>query len=61
MISGELACENLLRTLLRFEKKYRSHREGSIRLTGSTITSIKCPRSFKCDSFVDIPCNEHEE
>lgn len=53
--------DDLLNALRMFEKKYEGHKEGSIRLTGNTISCIRCPRSFKSDSFVDIPCNEHEE
>lgn len=36
------------------EAKYKGYKDGSIEFSEDEIKTIKCPKSFKYDSFVDL-------
>lgn len=47
----------LIQKLIETEKKYKMFREGTLYQQDEPIKSIKCPKSFKYDSYVEIDRN----
>lgn len=45
----------ILREIQEAERRYGGHRGGTVALVDEAVEAIKCPRSFKVDSFCDIP------
>lgn len=49
---------SLFQILREAQSKYRSFRDGEIRLAeNETPVTVKCPKSFKYDTFVEIDCH----
>lgn len=44
----------ILKQLEDVQEKYKNYKEGTIRLQDDEVTVIKCPKSFKYDSFIEI-------
>lgn len=53
--------EHLLQTLKEAQGKYKNSKDGEIIINENiSVTSIKVPKSFKYDSFVEISCETTE-
>lgn len=44
----------ILDELKNIEQKYRNHRTGNIKYSEEGVDKIRCPKSFKIDSFCEI-------
>ena len=46
--------QQIIQTVENIQKKYKNYKNGSITLSEECVDKIKCPKSFKIDSFCEI-------
>jgi hypothetical protein len=44
----------VIQILENLQNKYKNYKEGEINLSDECIEVIKCPKSFKIDSFIEL-------
>lgn len=54
-----MKLSDVLETLKDSEKNFGSLKEAEITTTEAKIHSIRCPKSFKTDAFVEFECNKN--
>lgn len=48
--------QDLVQTLTNIQRKYKGFKEGNIKLLDDEVSYIKCPKTFKYDSFIELDC-----